>query len=79
MLAKIWKKLLLAICIIACIYNVMNKLVSRKSLETQLNSVIEQTGIPNLLNKEESSETSTTNANIEKNENSDDDTVVVIY
>ena len=48
-------------------------------METQLNSVIEQTGIPNLLNKEESSEASTTNANIEKNENSDDDTVVVIY
>lgn len=39
MLAKIWKKLLLAICIIACIYNVMNKLVSRTSLETQLKSV----------------------------------------
>lgn len=39
MLAKIWKKLLLAICIIACIYNVMNKLVSRTSLETQLNSL----------------------------------------
>ena len=39
MLAKIWKKLLLAICIIACIYNVMNKLVGRISLETQLKSV----------------------------------------
>lgn len=39
MLAKIWKKLLFAICIIACIYNVMNKLVSRTSLEVQLKSI----------------------------------------
>lgn len=36
MLAKIWKKLLLAICIIACIYNVMAKLVNRHSLEENL-------------------------------------------
>ena len=39
MLAKIWKKVLFAICIIACIYNVMNKLVSRTSLELQLKSI----------------------------------------
>ena len=36
MLAKIWKKLLLAICIIACIYNVTAKLVNRHSLEENL-------------------------------------------
>lgn len=39
MLAKIWKKVLLAICIIACIYNIMAKLVNRHSLEENLNSV----------------------------------------
>ena len=39
MLAKIWKKVLLTICIIACIYNVMNKLVSRTSLEVQLKNI----------------------------------------
>lgn len=39
MLAKIWKKLLLAICIIACIFNVMLKLVNRTSLEVNLESV----------------------------------------
>lgn len=39
MLAKIWKKVLLAICIIACIYNIMSKLVSRTSLELNLKSV----------------------------------------
>lgn len=36
MLAKMWKKILLAICIIACIYNIMSKLVNRGSLEANL-------------------------------------------
>lgn len=36
MLAKVWKKLLLAICIVACIYNIMSKLVNRNSLEANL-------------------------------------------
>ena len=38
MLAKMWKKVLLAVCIIACIYNVMSKLVNRHSLESNLKS-----------------------------------------
>jgi Na+-transporting methylmalonyl-CoA/oxaloacetate decarboxylase gamma subunit len=38
MLAKMWKKVLLAICIIACIYNVMSKLINRTSLEANLNT-----------------------------------------
>ncbi len=36
MLAKIWKKLLLAVCIVACLFNVMNKIVHRESLEVNL-------------------------------------------
>lgn len=36
MLAKVWKKVLLAVCIIACIYNIMSKLVNRASLEDNL-------------------------------------------
>ncbi len=36
MLAKMWKKVLLAVCIIACIYNIMSKLVNRASLEANL-------------------------------------------
>ena len=36
MLAKSWKKILLAICIVACIYNVMSKIVNRHSLEDNL-------------------------------------------
>lgn len=39
MMAKVWKKVLLAVCIVACIYNVMHKLVSRTSLDIQLKSV----------------------------------------
>lgn len=38
MLAKLWKKVLLAVCIIACIFNVMSKLVNRNSLEVNLKS-----------------------------------------
>ena len=39
MLAKIWKKVLLAICIVACLYNVISKIVNRNSLEINLRSV----------------------------------------
>lgn len=36
MLAKIWKKVLLAICILACLFNVTSKLVNKKSLQANL-------------------------------------------
>ena len=36
MLAKIWKKLGIFILIVACIFNIMFKLVKRISLNTQL-------------------------------------------
>lgn len=39
MLAKLWKKVLLAICIVACLFNIMSKLVSKTSLELNLKSV----------------------------------------
>lgn len=39
MLAKMWKKVLLAVCIIACLYNIMSKIVNRHSLEVNLESV----------------------------------------
>ena len=39
MLPKIWKKVLLAICIIACLFNITSKLVNRTSLELNLKSV----------------------------------------
>lgn len=36
MIAKIWKKLLLFILIIACLFNVINKLVHKASMEEEV-------------------------------------------
>ena len=38
MIAKVWKKALLFIMIIACLFNVVNKLVHKASLERELES-----------------------------------------
>lgn len=40
MLAKIWKKVCIFILIVACIFNVMFKLVQRISLNTQLKDTV---------------------------------------
>jgi len=50
MLPKIWKKLLLAICIIACLFNVTAKLVNRISLEKVISSEQEGVNVRELLN-----------------------------
>lgn len=41
MIAKIWKKLLFVIFIVACLFNVVNKLVHKASLEQELQSSAE--------------------------------------
>lgn len=81
MLAKIWKKVLLAICILACMINVMYKLVSRTSLDVQLKSIQDQMDITNIWqnNEKESIEENQANENAIKKESSDNDTIVVIY
>ena len=38
MIAKIWKKVLFVILIIACLFNIVNKLVHKASLEEELQS-----------------------------------------
>lgn len=53
MLAKIWKKVLLAICIIACIFNIMSKLVNRHSLKENLESANDGETIFSIFQKEE--------------------------
>ena len=53
MLAKIWKKVLLAVCIIACIFNIMSKLVNRHSLKENLESVNDGETIFSIFQKEE--------------------------
>ncbi len=40
MLAKIWKKLLLVICIIAILFNITYKFVARENLTDQMKSVL---------------------------------------
>lgn len=86
MLAKVWKKVLLAICLIACIYNVMHKIVSRTSLEFQLESVKNQSSIIDMLDtnstnlKPQNSSVENKTSNTVKNENSSkSDAVVVVY
>ena len=41
MLAKIWKKIGIFILIVACIFNIMYKLVQKISLNTQLQDTVE--------------------------------------
>ena len=41
MLAKIWKKLLLAVLLIACLFNIVTKLVSKMSFEQELGATVE--------------------------------------
>lgn len=50
MLAKVWKKLLLAICIIAILFNITAKLVNRISLEKAISSAPEGVNIREVLN-----------------------------
>ena len=50
MLAQIWKKLLLAICIIAILFNVTSKLVNRISLEKAISSSPEGVNLVEMLN-----------------------------
>lgn len=41
MLGKIWKKLLLIVLIVACLFNIVLKLVQRNSLETELQATLQ--------------------------------------
>ena len=40
-MAKIWKKLLLVILIVACLFNVVSKIVKRYSLKEKMQSSIQ--------------------------------------
>ena len=54
MVSKIWKKLLLFILIIACLFNIVIKLVNKNSLESELQSsaqYIESQKIQNEISK----------------------------
>ena len=53
MLAKIWKKLLLFICIVAILFNITSKLVYKTNLASQLKSVIGGSSLSEYFNKSE--------------------------
>ena len=53
MLAKMWKKVLFAICIVACIFNIMSKLVNRHSLRENLESVNDGVTVFDIFKKDE--------------------------
>ena len=53
MLAKIWKKLLLFICILAILFNITSKLVYKNNLTSQLKSVIGGSSLSEYFNKSE--------------------------
>ena len=41
MLAKIWKKILLFVLIIACLFNIINKLVHKASMEQEVKASVQ--------------------------------------
>ena len=53
MLAKLWKKFLLAVCVIACIFNIMSKLVNRHSLKENLESANDGETVFSIFQKDE--------------------------
>ena len=89
MLAKIWKKALLAICIIACIFNIMSKLVNRHSLKENLESANDGETVFSIFQKDEVHETESTPiidgvinpepTQNEENKNETNTTVVITY
>lgn len=67
MLAKMWKKLLLAICIIAILFNITYKLVNRENLNDQMKSVLHGNVIEFTTEEE--------NTTVEKNKVTENNTV----
>ena len=70
MLAKMWKKVLLAVCIIACIYNVMSKLVNRHSLESNLKSANDGNTVIDALREDEKNQSLNETVSSKESENS---------
>lgn len=69
MLAKLWKNILLAICIIAILFNITSKLVRRYSLDEQLNSVVGGESLSEILKDEKNKEKNTSKTTNQKKNN----------
>ena len=70
MLAKLWKKVLLTVCIVACLFNITHKLVNRHSLKENLQSVNDGETIFDLSRDKSSS---STDSSISKGDSSNND------
>lgn len=55
-MGKIWKKLLFVILILACLFNIVSKLVMRNSLQTELQATLDY-----FFNREENNQNQTEN------------------
>ena len=66
MLAKSWKKIGMLILIIACIFNVMNKLINKLSLNTEL---VDSAEYMQFMDKEDKKQNQETKNNIINQEN----------
>ena len=67
MLAKLWKKILLAVCILACLFNIMSKIVNRTSLDINLKSVKDGESIGSIFEDENKDNTTINNVANEEN------------
>lgn len=53
MLAKVWKKFLLVICVIACLFNITYKIVNKTSLKIELQSIVGGESLSSIFNNKE--------------------------
>ena len=67
MLARSWKKIGMLILIIACIFNIMNKLINKLSLNTELIDSAEYMQIIEKEDKKQNQETKNNTINQENN------------
>ena len=67
MLARSWKKIGMLILIIACIFNIMNKLINKLSLNTELIDSAEYMKIIEKEDKKQNQETKNNTINQENN------------
>ena len=53
MLAKVWKKFWLVICVIACLFNITYKIVNKTSLKIELQSIVGEESLSSIFNNKE--------------------------
>lgn len=80
MLAKVWKKFLLVICIIACLFNITYKIVNKTSLKIELQSIVGGESLSSIFNNKEEEEQSEYINGVQNIENQVEDTSsTVVY